>query len=497
MEGSQQLRVIWGYRWWVLAFAVGAAATTGVSSSRTPPSYEAGALTQVVSGRQAGGDFVAQDELLHLTNIYAELARTRPVAERARREAALPISADELISRVSVEPKPELEVLEFRGRSSAARRAARYANAYASSFAAFVQEQQDNRQAAALATIQRRVRDLQDQLAADPLTAASVNAEIVALQTRAADEQVRPTDSIRLIQPARTPGSPTSPKPARDAVVAFFAALVLASGAAFARFTLTDRYGSAEEAATDLGLAMLGEVPRATRGDERAVEGFRVLRTNLEFSLRDRARPILLITGAEQGAGKTHVTENLARAFAAAGRRVVAVDADLRRPALHERLRVPLSPGLADILTADAADVPELLTNPVSHHGRLSSRGGDFDAVTAGTHLHDSAEALSSPRMAEALGALGGAYDVVVLDSPPVIAVVDAVVLARYADGVLFVIDSRRTRRRDARRALQVLRAIEAPILGLVFNSSRLGKGRYGYYDARTTAPVVEAGLPR
>jgi Mrp family chromosome partitioning ATPase len=95
--------------------------------------------------------------------------------------------------------------------------------------------------------------------------------------------------------------------------------------------------------------------------------------------------------------------------------------------------------------------------------------------------------------MRDVVASLHDSYDVVVMDSPPVLAIVDAVVLTRYADGVLVVVDARRSRRRNVRRAVQTLRAVEAPILGLVYNRARVHASEYGYYGAM---PAESRGMP-
>ena len=150
------------------------------------------------------------------------------------------------------------------------------------------------------------------------------------------------------------PGTPSSPRPKRDAVLALIAALLLGSGAALLWSLLAGRYSSAEEASTDLGLPIIGELPRAAPDDQAAVEAFRGLRTGIAYATfdapdsLDRLDPTnallqnggsggsgaLLVTSPNLGAGKSYVAANLARALAAEGRSVAAVEGDLRRPTL-------------------------------------------------------------------------------------------------------------------------------------------------------------------
>jgi capsular exopolysaccharide synthesis family protein len=266
---------------------------------------------------------------------------------------------------------------------------------------------------------------------------------------------------------------------------------VLGAGAIYLRDLLFDRYGSAQDAARDLGLQLLGEIPKG-RANEPAVEAFRSLRTAMVFALErsgnydvnggDPAGGTVLVTGAESGCGKSYVSANISRTLATEGRRVAAVDGDLRRPTLHEIFKTSLSPGLSDLLLEEEPPQPESVAVNVRLAQVASAPSGELQMVPAGAHAEEAVESLSSPRMKEIVRFLRSDNDMVVFDSPPTLVVVDPVVLARYADGVVFVIDSRHTRRRDARRAIEALRATGAPLLGFAFNRSNAKQTRYDAY---------------
>jgi capsular exopolysaccharide synthesis family protein len=277
--------------------------------------------------------------------------------------------------------------------------------------------------------------------------------------------------------------------------------LVLGIAAILIYSALADRYRDADEAASDLSLALLGEMPRAGSQEQSAIESFRRLRTAIEFELAnadrvgaatrngERAQPeggrTLLITAAERGVGKSYTTAGLSRALAAGGSHVLAVDGDLRKPTLHDQLGVRPAPGLTDLLAGRVQEI-ERLAQPVAiRHGR---QGGELDAIAAGTPISDATEQLSSETMSTLILELRHAYGYVAFDSSPVLPVVDAVVLARHCDGVVLVVDARRTRRRDIRRAAQTLRAAGAPILGFVYNRTSTPAASYGYGDLPSTA---------
>jgi succinoglycan biosynthesis transport protein ExoP len=506
MERLQQLRIFWAYKWLLLLFALAAAATAYFLSSRQTDTYKAESLGQIVSSRQAAGELLSEDELLSLSNVYLRLADTDTVLRLAHDDPAVRGNTEEFDESVSVEPQERVGILAFSAEDSDPQTAAAWANAYASAFAVYVDRLQTQQRERALNRIQQRIDEVSAEIASrgvapDNPSVAGLSAEIEALQERAADETAVPSDNVRVIERAFPPGDPVSPRPTRDALLALIAALVLGAALVYLRETLVDRFSSPEEAAGDLGLPILGEIPRAS-GQTPVLEAFRRLRTAVVVALERQAavggsgpegdlghRGGILVTGAEPGSGKSFITANLARALAAEGWRVVAIDGDLRRPTLHDHFELPRRPGLGDLLVDEGLDRHvQTLTSPVGADAGDLAGGGEMRVVTAGRYIEDSVERLSSRRMAMIMTRLQEESDFVVFDSPPALAVVDPVVLARYSDGVIFVIDSRKTRRRDARRAVQTMRAIGTPVLGLVVNRSHAPVG--GYYSYEATAEL-------
>lgn len=485
--GGSPLRVLWQHRWVLLLFVVAATVIAYLSSNRAEPQYEASASVQIISGRQLSGEFVGQAELLQLTNLAAELARTRQVAEIAA--DTLDLRASEVSRAVDVTARDQLQVLRITGKSGDAADAAAFANGYAAAFVTYLEELQEDQREAGLSRIQARVNGIQEELDERDLEptdqgATGLNTELEALQTQAAVLYASYGDAGRIIQRAAVPSEPVSPSPIRDAVLAGVAAFLLGSMVVWLRNRLVDRYASADEVAEDLRLPVLAHLPRGSATDSATVEALRSLRTRVAFALRETPHPVLVTTSATPGAGKTHVSIGLARAFAAEGAMAALLDGDLRRPAVHQRLGLALRPGVGELLAADRAGAAEVeVTAQTVQVGRdTATRGGSLDVVTAGRHVEDAAEALSSERMRDTMRTLRSAYDIVIMDSPPLLAVVDPVVLARYADGVVLVVNARKDRRADVRRALQTLRAVDAAVFGVVYNNSSAGDRPYAYY---------------
>lgn len=206
-----------------------------------------------------------------------------------------------------------------------------------------------------------------------------------------------------------------------------------------------------------------------------AAEAFRALRTNIQFSTLDRRLKLLQVTSAGPREGKSTILANLAVSMAESGQRVVAVDADLRRPCLHELFGCARAPGLSDAVLAGQEG--ELPLQPTSVSG--------LRLLAAGTPPPNPSEVLGSQRTQRLLQRVAEECDLALVDSPPVVAVTDAVVLASRMDGVLFVVSSGQTRRDLARMARAQLERVNARILGVVLNNVRLDQSVYRYYSTR------------
>lgn len=502
MERIGYFRRIWASKGWLALFAACAAIVVYLYASTESDRYESKALGQIVSTSQASGEILNDEQLLSLSNVYGELAGTNTVLGMARKNPEVKEHADEFDESVSVQPQSRVGLLGFAANTGDPELSAAFANAYAEAFSNYLAELQVSQRTSSLEPIEERIGAIEGELAeigsGDP-KATGLQLELQALQERAASETASPGDTMRVVEKAVPSGTPVSPRPKRDALLALIGALVLGAGAIYLRDIFFDRYRSAEEATRDLGLPLLGEIPKARTG--APIEAFRNLRAAVALSLERSGRGssngaggehglALLITGAESGCGKSYVAANLARALASEDRRVTAVDADLRRPTMHEIFRLPLSPGLSDLLV-EGGRAPDLgeTTLKVKLPPSGGGASGELQVMPAGPHAGDSVEALSSERMRTIIEQLERNNDLLVLDSPPTLVVVDPVVLTRYADGLVFVIDTRRTRRREARRAIEALRAIEAPILGLVFNRSEVRQTRYEAYRPRVKLP--------
>ncbi|AIS51904.1 capsular exopolysaccharide biosynthesis protein [Thermoanaerobacter kivui] len=203
-------------------------------------------------------------------------------------------------------------------------------------------------------------------------------------------------------------------------------------------------------------------------------EAFRALRTNLQFTSVDKKVKSILITSSLPNEGKSTVVKNLAYSVALTGSKVIVIDADLRNPTVHKLLYLPNSRGLTNLLI-DEGDYEAYLN--------IDNSYSNLHILTSGPIPPNPAELLGSNKMKKLLSNIQKDYDYVFIDSPPVVTVTDAVVLAPVVDGIILVIQAGKTEIEAVSRAKEILESVKANILGVVLNRVKEShKGYYYYY---------------
>ncbi len=223
----------------------------------------------------------------------------------------------------------------------------------------------------------------------------------------------------------------------------------------------------------------LKTLDRQSTRDDPALEALKSLRTALHFGTHDAANNIVLITGPRPGLGKSFVSTNLAASIASAGRKVIVIDADMRRGSLHRYTGRPRKPGLSEVLTGEM----------VWREAMGQSEQDGLHVITSGTIPPNPSELLSTPRMVELLKELSAEYDTVIVDSPPNLAVTDSGILAPLAGTTLLVLRADQHPPREIMESIKRVRLGGGQIRGVVFNmvrqqARRYGYGRYNYYYA-------------
>ncbi|WP_307874474.1 tyrosine-protein kinase domain-containing protein [Frankia nepalensis] len=307
-------------------------------------------------------------------------------------------------------------------------------------------------------------------------TVGEVFADAVAAMEAPDDDNEPAALRITVWERAKLPDGPVAPQPVRNLALGIMIGLFVGIVAAFVRFRLDTTLADEEETVTITERPNLGAIVFETDAGRRPLivhaspqspraEAFRQLRTNLRFVDVDSGPRSIVITSPLPAEGKSTTSCNLAITLAQGGARVCLVEGDLRRPSFGEYLGVESAAGLTSVLIG-AAGIDDVL-QPWGQ-GRVGA--GCIDVLPSGPIPPNPSELLGSRGMAELIKKLTDRYDSVIIDAPPLLPVTDAAVLASRADGTLLVARLGRTRREQLRRAVTLLRAVDARVLGTVLN---------------------------
>ena len=260
----------------------------------------------------------------------------------------------------------------------------------------------------------------------------------------------------------------------------------LGAGAVYVADQLDARIRSLRETRRLLDYRVLGVVPLLSRGQQGDVkialvsharprsllaETYKSIRTGIDLLRRNWEGKVFMVASPQPADGKTTTASNLAISMAHSGRKVLLIDADLRRPSQHTIHGLPRSPGLT-----------EVLNDQMPFHKAVQQTAiENLDILAAGAEVSNPAELLATDRLGALVRELRQAYDLVLVDTPPLLAVTDPSVIAVVMDAILLVVRAAVTRRLDAERSQDLLRALETPVLGLVINGINAGQGGYGY----------------
>lgn len=521
----------------IIACTLLAAAAALVVSAIMPKTYESKVVLLVGQSLSPGANNL--DSVLlsqRLSQTYATLAVTDPVATAVIGELGLPTTSEELLKHVQADAGLDSTLVTITVQSEDPQRAAQIADAFAAHLVDTTSAGSDTYHemtqfvAQDLVNVRSQIDALQPQI--DVLTAlrqptVAQTAQLDALQVQIASlrqtfatllqlQNASPANQVTVAVPAIPVEEPVSPKILFNTLLGAMLGLVIGIVLAYTRRRLDDTVRTPEQLENVTGQPFLGAIVRMP-GDNRrplyyrlatllyprspAAEGFRHIRTGIEFASTDEPIRTLLVTSAMPGDGKTTFAANLAVVFAQAGRRVCLVDVDLRKPDVHTIFGVPNVAGLSNVLNSEEMTFSSI-TSPTEVAG--------LRILTCGPVPSNPAELVSSARMRAVITSLLEDVDLIIMDSPPLQAVTDAAILASIADGTVLVASAGKTRRAALERARDTLVHVGARVLGAGLNSvdERQGDeaafGYFTYYGASDqpiegTKPVratIETGTP-
>ncbi len=417
----------------------------------------------------------------------------------------------------------QTDVVRVTAESTDPKRAADVANAYASAYIDVRRQQAVDGLLAAgeeiqarLSELQQEIRALDDQVNAAPPPDQSAIRESFSEQRQALVQQQSlfnqtldkltvdanlATGGAQLVGSALAPTTPVSPKPMRNAVLAAAVGLMFGLGLAFLAEYLDDSIKTREDLERLAApVPVIGVIPAVAAWKERdeirivsitdpssaAAEAYRTLRTAIQFVALDRPMKVVQVTSSNASEGKTTTLANLGVTLAQAGQRVILVCCDLRRPRLHEFFGLQNGVGFTTLLLGNAPLSKALQTVPNLPRLRV---------LASGPLPPNPSELLSASRTKEVFAALKAEADVVLIDSPPVLPVTDALVLFRQVDATLMVFSAGGTTQKQAATALAMAKQVDAPLVGTVLNGvTALGGYGADYSYRYDTAPTGTNG---
>jgi tyrosine-protein kinase len=430
----------------------------------------------------------------------AEQARIPEVASRALAAVGIRDSGPyDLLGASHVTSAADADILYFAVRDQDPGLAQRLATAYAEQFVVF-------RNKVDSSTIDEARKRIERRLAA--LRASGGESSSLYRDLRAKKDQLEELDALRtsnasVVRPADSAVQIAPRSPTRIAALGIGLGIVLAIALAFLADALDTRVRSEDEIEDSLGgLPLLGRIPEPSRElPARAVamlthpgspyaESIRTLRVRLGLATMGPGKRLIMVTSASAREGKSTTVANLAVALAQAGRRVVLCDLDARRAIIHELFHLPGQPGLTDVVAGDVALENSLKAVPIppkSYWGRSDSQNGHgagvLEVLTLGRTPPDPGEFVGSQRVAEILETLRDRADVVLVDTPAMLAVGDAMTIAGIVDTVLVVVRQGGVRRSTLRELGRVLASSPARPLGFVVTGSAVAdRYEYGWY---------------
>jgi len=511
MELREYASILWKWAWLIVLATAVAGVSSWLAVKDQPAIYQTSSTLMIGQAIESADpsyqDFYTSERL---AQTYSELIKREPILRATAAALGFEEQWRSLRGQVAVSLIPGTQLMEIRVTDTDPERAKLVSDQLARQLMAVVDSarpQDANRRfieqqaasfppkiEAAQAEIQsleaelaqafsaRQIQDIQSRI-------NTLEGQIANWQSTFAQYQLilgnTGTNVLTVIEEAAVPTTPVGPQWMMQVLLAAAIGGILAVGAAFLIEYLDDTIKTPDDVEKAMHLTTLvgiSRIPGEKPADKLITikhpkspisEAYRVLRTNLQFSSLDHPLRTLVVTSPNPVEGKSTTVANLGVVMAQSGKRVVLVDADLRRPVQHRIFQLDNERGLTDALLSE---------EPVLDGHLQSTDVENLQVLTTGPLPPNPSELLGSQRMARLIERLKDQADVILFDSPPSLAVTDASVLGTQADGVVLVADAGRTRRSMAGESVERFQQVGANVLGVVLNRLKAGRGGYYYY---------------
>jgi len=504
-EFRRYTALLWHWSWLIILTTALAGGAAYYRVSNEIPLYRASTLVMVNEApANQSINYTTMMTSERLAQTYAQLITTRPVLMAV----AEMLGPDQPIGSIGVQVLENTQLMRISVVDTDPVRAAIVANTVVAVFAEQNQTEQASSYAASKQNLESQMAQLDQQIQAssatlDSLGTASENQverdrlnSILAQYRQTYAYLMQSYEQVRLAEvqsisniiqkePAIPPGYPFTPVVFRTTMMGALLGFLLGVGLIVLFEALDDTIRDPEEIAQKFGVPLLGMIATHESEDEGPIaqnkprspitEAFRSLRTNIQFTGVDHPLHTILITSPSPKDGKSTVAANLSVVFAQGDRKVVLIDADLHRPKQHKLLGISNRRGLSELFTQ-----PVLLMD-----GNVRDTSvPNLSILTSGSLPPNPAELLGSEKMRQILSQLNQQAEVIIIDSPPLMAVTDAAVLSSRADGVLLVIRPSVTKLQACKHTIEQLKHVGANVLWYVLNEVNIKRSgyRYTYY---------------
>jgi len=493
-------------RWWWLVILIGL--VTGglgyIISKYMTPYYSA---TSTVLVNESPGtqttDYSSVMMSERLAKTYAELMVKGSVLQQVIKELNLTYAVEDLAEMVEVKSIINTQLIEITVETPDPNLSANIANMIIGVFARQIEDIQSSRFSESKLSLQTQLADLETQIAdietqidrvvvqddrkkledkADQYRTVYANLLLSFEQVRLAE--AKSVSSVVQVEAAFPNPEPVRPRTMINTIVAALLGGLLVIGVIFMREAFDDTIRSTDLIVRDYHLPILGTIVRHNHKKEGSlialeeprspiVEAYRAIRTSINYASVDKPLKTFMITSMDPGEGKTTTLGNLAIVFAQTGKKVLVVDCDLRKPSLHRVFGCQNSFGLSNLL-AQPSEIP-------LEQAMQSTKMENLHVLSSGPLPPNPAEWLGSKKMKKILEKLTDYADIVIIDTPPSLAVTDATVLAPQTDGVVLIARAGQTRKDALKETVEQMRSANANIIGVVLNDLDIKRSSYAY----------------